>query len=120
MRFCKFCDNMLYADITTEKDLKFYCKNCQNEEILKKEDNSICIIDDNKLTDDVKYKQYVNKYIGFDKTLPRVNNIECPWYSEGKCNKPDDKDNEVIYIKYDFINMKYMYHCCYCKNFWRT
>lgn len=113
---------MLYADIANEeKDLKYYCKNCKNEEIIKKDNNnSICVIDDNKLTDDVKYKQYVNKYIGFDKTLPKVNNIECPWASDGTCTKPDDKDNEVIYIKYDFINMKYMYHCCYCKNFWRT
>jgi hypothetical protein len=26
----------------------------------------------------------------------------------------------VIYIKYDFINMKYLYHCCHCEHFWKN
>jgi hypothetical protein len=110
---------MLYVDIVKEtNDLKYYCKNCDYEEIKSKDDRqSILVIDDNKLTDSIKYRQYVNKYIGFDHTLPRVNNIICP---NEACTKPKDKDNEVIYIKYDFTNMKYMYNCTFCRRFWRS
>ena len=27
--------------------------------------------------------------------------------------------NEVIYIKYDNENMKYLYYCVYCEKFWK-
>lgn len=119
MKFCKFCDNMMYVDVEQNINLLYYCKNCNNREVKKKEDQdkSICVIDDDKLTDDIKYNQYVNEYIEYNNTLPRVNNIIC---LNEECTKPNDKDNEVIYIKYDFTSMKYMYYCCYCKKFWRN
>lgn len=30
------------------------------------------------------------------------------------------KDNEVIFIKYDGINMKYIYICCHCNKSWKN
>jgi DNA-directed RNA polymerase subunit M/transcription elongation factor TFIIS len=119
MIFCKFCDNMMYIDVVKEtNELMHYCKSCGNQQIKSKDDKtSTLVIDDNKLTDDVKYKQYINKYINFDNTLPHVNNIICP---NEQCSKTKEQDNEVIYIKYDFTNMKYMYSCCYCKKVWRS
>ena len=115
MKFCEFCDNMLYVKVTPEKDLLYYCKNCDNEVTQKKENGSICVIDDNKIDDVTKYSQYINKNIKHDPTLPRVNNIKC---TNPSCNKQGE--NEVIYLKYDFVNMKYLYYCCHCEHFWKA
>lgn len=117
MKFCEYCENMLYVTVTPDKDLVYYCKNCDNKIIEKKENGSICVIDDNKIDDVTKYAQYINKNIKYDPTLPHVNNIKC---TNPKCTKPSKDENEVIYIKYDFINMKYMYYCCYCEQFWKA
>ena len=31
----------------------------------------------------------------------------------------DNINNEVIYIKYDNDEMKYLYYCVHCDNFWK-
>lgn len=118
MKFCEVCNNMYYVTVQTneedEKQLVYYCKSCGHRREVT-DNKSICVIDDNKVNDFVKYSQYVNKYIKYDPCLPRVKNISCP--SEN-CTKPDDVHNEVIYIKYDSVNMKYVYYCCHCDHFW--
>lgn len=122
MKFCDICDNMLYIDFqedkdnTTKKILLYTCKVC-NTTVEEKTSGSILVIDDNKINDEIKYSQYINKYLKYDPCLPRVNNIIC---TNSSCTKPADKDNEVIYLKYDPINMKYIYHCCYCNHFWNN
>ena len=116
MKFCAVCDNVYFIKVNENKDMVYFCKNCANEEVQKKENGSICIIDDSKVDDTTKYSQYVNKYLKYDPTLPRVNNIPCP---NVKCTKPSGEENEVIYLKYDHINMKFMYYCCHCEHFWR-
>jgi len=117
MKFCEFCENMLYVSTTPEKNLLYYCKNCDTKVEEKKDNGSILVIDDNKIDDVTKYSQYISKYINHDPTLPRVNNIKC---TNKNCIKEHDKDNEVIYLKYDFINMKYLYYCTYCNYFWKS
>ena len=116
MKFCEKCDNMLYLKLSEDRDLVYYCKNCGHSIPMKKEDGSICVIDDNTVDDNVKFSQYINKYIKFDPTLPRVNNITCV---NPQCTKKKDEENEIIYLKYDADNMKYLYYCTYCDNFWR-
>ena len=113
MKFCSFCDNMLYMKINENKDLLYYCKNCNSESVQKKEGGSVCVIEDKNVDDVAKYTQYINKNIKYDPTLPRVNNINCP-----SCTPTSPK--EVIYIKYDFLNMKYLYYCCNCESFFKT
>lgn len=36
MKFCKFCDNMMYVDVEENVNLLYYCKNCNNREVKKK------------------------------------------------------------------------------------
>ncbi len=115
MKFCNFCENMLYMKISPNKDLINYCKNCNNEVIEKKENGSICVIEDNKIDDITKYNQYINKNIKHDPTLPHVNNIKCT-----SCEQKGKLQSEVIYLKYDFTNMKYIYYCCDCEEFFKT
>jgi DNA-directed RNA polymerase subunit M/transcription elongation factor TFIIS len=118
MEFCKLCDNMLYIkrEVTDEQDkLINYCKNCSNSVELKSDNKSILIFENNYEKEKINYKLFINPYIKYDPTLPRVNNLVCP---NAKCTKKKNQDNEVIYIKYDNENMKYLYYCVYCEEFW--
>jgi DNA-directed RNA polymerase subunit M/transcription elongation factor TFIIS len=114
MKFCSVCDNMLYLSLDDTDKLTFRCKNCLNEEDAPKE---ACILNKNYIDDETKYQQYINPNIKYDATLPRVNAIRCP---NAQCSKPSDKDNEVIYLKYDKTNMRFMYYCCFCETFWKS
>ena len=117
MKFCELCNNLLYISVSENKDLTYYCKNCNNSTVIKKEEGSVCVIDDNKIDDFTKYSQYINKNIKHDATLPRVNNIVCV---NASCTRKIDRANEVVYVKYDHINMRYLYYCCHCEHFWRN
>lgn len=116
MDFCSLCENMLYIkiDIDDENKLKNYCKNCNFEKELPK-NKSIAILENNYEKEEINYELFINPYIKYDPTLPRVNNIKC---SNTNCTKKKDKDDEVIYIKYDNENMKYLYYCIHCEHFW--
>ena len=116
MKFCSNCNNMFYVKVNEDKDLVYYCKFCDNSIVESKTNGSILVIDDNTVDDNIRYQQYVNKNIIHDPTLPRVNNIQCP---NEKCSKKPEDENEVIYMKYDFANMKYLYFCCKCNHFWK-
>jgi DNA-directed RNA polymerase subunit M/transcription elongation factor TFIIS len=116
MKFCTLCDNFLYVKLNDNKEQVYFCKNCNNEEVSSTNDKSECVLDNNYINDNMNYKQYVSKYLKHDKTLPRVNNIPCP---NPGCTK-GEKDNKVLFVKYDFENMKYLYHCCHCSQFWIT
>jgi hypothetical protein len=116
MHFCSICDNVYFIKVNEDKDMVYFCKSCGNEEVKHKDNGSICIIDDNKVDDATKYSQYMNKYLKYDPTLPRVSNIKC---TNPTCTKDEDEANEVIYLKYDHAGMKYMYYCCHCEYFWR-
>lgn len=116
MNFCDDCDNMLYISVDNENKLIYYCKNCSFIKYGDLSNGSICVIEDNRVSDDIKYIQFLNKYIKHDVTIPRVKNINCP---NEECTKKKEEENQVMYIKYDNKNMKYMYHCCYCENFWK-
>jgi DNA-directed RNA polymerase subunit M/transcription elongation factor TFIIS len=115
MDFCNICDNMLYIKYDNE-ELQNYCKNCNN--IIKvKTNSSMIIIENNYDNDDIDVDNSINTNIKYDPTLPRVNNIKCP---NKKCSKTADKDNEVIYSKYDKENLKFIYYCVHCEHFWKN
>lgn len=117
MRFCSLCNNMFYVKVDDDTNLVYYCKFCNNSEQESKDKGSVLVIDDNKVDDNIRYRQYLNKNIIHDPTLPRVSNIVCP---NTKCTKKAGSENEVIYLKYDYANMKYLYYCCHCEHFWKT
>jgi hypothetical protein len=80
------------------------------------------------------FSQVVNKYTKFDPTLPRINTVRCPndecssnrrgsgsgsggEEAAGDANK---NANEVIYVRYDDTNLKYVYLCAKCDKVWNT
>jgi DNA-directed RNA polymerase subunit M/transcription elongation factor TFIIS len=116
MHFCNYCENFLYIKLDDENKLHYHCKNCNNT-VPSNETGSICITDNNYIDDDTNYKQYISKYLKYDQTLPHITNIKCP---NKDCIKPKDKDEDVIFVKYDFQKMKYMYYCTFCDHFWKS
>jgi DNA-directed RNA polymerase subunit M/transcription elongation factor TFIIS len=122
MRFCDVCNNMLYASCQNNEDtnatsLVFYCKNCNANKELTKEQMREPVVETHMVDDDHVYLQYATPNIKYDPSLPRVNNIKCP---NVQCSKPSDVDHRVIYAKYDHKNMRYIYFCCHCDHFWRS
>jgi DNA-directed RNA polymerase subunit M/transcription elongation factor TFIIS len=115
MEFCKVCQNMLYLKTEADQSLVRYCKYCnfsqQDAPMLGK---SVCVSKTIYTEDDLLYMQHQNKYLRYDPTLPRVNDvgIQCP---NGECSGAGaGEEGRVIYIKYDHINMKYFYVCDHC------
>ena len=95
----------------------YYCRNCGHEDdILTKE--YICVSSTQLKRTEQKYSHIINKYTKLDPTLPRLNNVLCP-NSECETNKKE-MEREILYIRYDDINMKYIYICSTCDNVWKT
>lgn len=121
MKFCNICDNMLYISITSDNKLQHYCKNCSYKNVL--DDQTTELVSTTTIDQDVEtYKQFMTKYIKYDMSLPRVNNISCvnPSCKTNSNNSAHIHDNQVIYIKYDQTNMRYLYYCCHCEQFWKN
>lgn len=116
MEFCEVCDNMLYVKTNEDKQLVKYCKHCQFEKI-ETVNSAIRISQTMYSEDDLLYNQNVNKYLRFDPTLRRIRDphINCP---NSNCSSTPD-NNQVIYIKYDSKNMKYLYVCETCGDTWK-
>lgn len=127
MYFCSNCDNMYYLKLN-DKDqnkLLYYCRQCGNEDD-NLVNNEICVLK-TKITDSEQvYHHIINEYTKEDPTIPRITNIKCP---NTECpsnltNEDENKDNkverEVLYIRYDDLNMKYVYLCAICDKVWET
>lgn len=122
MKFCTNCSNMYYIKIDGDKSDKiiYYCRNCgnNNSDLM---DTGKCILKENITKNDSKYNISINKYTKLDKTLPRINYIKCPNVNcESNTEKFDIANREILYIRHDHINMKYLYLCSHCDFTWNT
>jgi DNA-directed RNA polymerase subunit M/transcription elongation factor TFIIS len=117
MKFCEVCNNMYYIGIN-EKDsnqLIHYCRNCGHKDETSASEN-ICILNTQLKKKEQKFAHIINEYTKLDPTLPRINNMKCP---NAACKtNTEGKPCEVIYIRYDDDNMKYLYMCVECDNVW--
>ena len=120
MKFCIKCDNMYYIGIneTNANQFSHYCRNCGHVD-QSSVDNS-CLLNVQIKKGEHKYNHIINEYTKLDPTLPRVYNIRCP-NAACKTNVESDKNkSEVLYIRYDEDNLKYLYMCSTCDVVWRT
>jgi DNA-directed RNA polymerase subunit M/transcription elongation factor TFIIS len=140
MHFCPKCSNMLYISLAgdgsqessgTENNLNslaYYCRSCGHV------DNSIdmenvCVSKTSFKKNAQTYTHVINKYTKLDPTLPRLTTIRCP-NMECTSNKSrgngvtrgeeEQSKNEIIYIRYDDTNLKYVYLCAKCDTLWKT
>ena len=66
------------------------------------------------------YPEYSLKKVNnhLNPTLPRISNILCP---NPDCpTNTKDEPREIIYIRYDDVNMKYINLCSTCDTVWNT
>ena len=119
MHFCSNCQNMYYIRINSDNpnSLVYYCRQCGNEDKLLAVDD-VCVSKIQIKKNDHSFNHIINKFTKLDPTLPRINNMLCP---NADClTNTKDKEKEVIYIRYDDTNMKYVYLCCECDTVWNT
>ena len=119
MHFCIVCNNMYYLRIDEQNPnkLDYYCRNCGHEDKLLAHDN-MCVSKTYIKKNDQSFNHIINEYTKLDPTLPRVSTILCP-NSECETNTKNTK-REIIYIRYDDTNMKYVYLCSDCSTIWQT
>ena len=126
MKFCEKCDNMFYIRVSEDGEksetdagdsLVYYCRNCGNSEANVIE--NICVSKIQIKKTDQKIMNTVNEFTKLDPTLPRLDNIPCP---NEECPSNNDKadEKEVIYIRYDNTNLKFIYLCVHCDKIWRS
>jgi len=119
MHFCSECSNMYYIRINSDdpNKLVYYCRKCGNEDKLLAIEN-VCVSKTQIKKSEQTFSHIINKYTKLDPTLPRINTILCP---NGDCaTNTKDKEREIIYIRYDDMNMKYVYLCSECETVWKT
>ena len=141
MHFCKICQNLYYIRLTGENEdqLIYYCRNCgdEDEDLMSSLENVCVSKSDKKNADnDGSYKHIINKYTKFDPTLPRIYNIKCPNNNcisnineiekdKGSENDEDEGkkepvEAEILYLRYDDTNMKFVYVCTNCDTIWKS
>lgn len=113
MIFCDNCDNMLYMKVS-ESSLVHYCKCCDYTNTEDYSSSAKEISTSSFINDKKNYSQYVTPYIEHASSLPRTKELDC------KNSQCTGKSPEIIIIKYDKNNMKYLYFCTDCKHFWTT
>jgi DNA-directed RNA polymerase subunit M/transcription elongation factor TFIIS len=110
---------MYYIRIDSEDSNKlvYYCRNCGNEDSSITVDN-VAVSKIKKQKDGQQFSHIINKYTKLDPTLPRISKVLCP-FKDCKTNT-NDEPREIIYIRYDDVNMKYIYLCSTCDTVWKT
>jgi len=116
--FCKVCRYYLYleefSDEKEEVKLRRVCRNCGYQDLMN---GGLILEIDLKEKTSEGYKILMNEFTKEDPTLPHVNTIRCP---NDACESNGDKEKDVIYLKYDAVNMKYLYICNVCDTKWRS
>jgi DNA-directed RNA polymerase subunit M/transcription elongation factor TFIIS len=110
---------MYYIRINEDNSNKlvYYCRNCGNEDTtISVENVTVSTVQIKK--SEQEFSHIINKYTKLDPTLPRINKILCPNPECGTNTK--DEPREIIYIRYDDKNMKYVYLCSTCDTVWKT
>ena len=128
MHFCSVCNNMYYISVTPENELQYYCRNCGNIDNTVASEN-ICVskVSVKHSTTPQSFSQVVNKYTKYDPTLPRIHTMRCPndecssnagGGSGSGSGSGEKTKSEIIYVRYDDTNLKYVYLCAKCDKVW--
>lgn len=116
MKVCSTCQNMFVMRLQPNGKLFWKCLSCGIEE----EQEGGCLLVETLVQERSSegYRILLNEFTRQDATLPHVKNVKCP---KGDCpSNGGGAERDVIYIKYDTVNMKYMYICNICGDTWRS
>lgn len=112
---CKNCDYYMPLGPTENGDLMRVCRNCGDVQDEKK-GIVMEMTFQNKGTD--SFKLFVNEFTKQDPRIPHVTNLKCP--NEVCPSREPNAKSDVLYIKYDTANMKFLYICSICDTQWRS
>ena len=121
MKFCEKCDNMYYVglDANDNTKLTYYCRNCGHVDTTLT-DEGVCVMDTQMKNGQQQSAHLINKFTKMDPTLPRIRNVRCP-NDQCKTNETGHKEPaEIIYIRHDDANLKYIYICSTCDTSWQS
>jgi DNA-directed RNA polymerase subunit M/transcription elongation factor TFIIS len=120
MKFCEVCQNMLYIAIDAEdtNKLTYYCRHCGTTDTAITEEGH-CVLQTQLKRGEQKFQHMINPYTKLDPTLPRIQ-MKCPNESCKTNHNEEKKQAEVIYMRYDDQQMKYVYLCVDCDTVWKT
>jgi hypothetical protein len=109
-------------DSANSDQLIYYCRFCgHKDENLTEE--GVVVLKTQYKKNEQKFNHMVNQYTKLDPTLPRIYNMKCP-SAECQTNKESASATtspcEIIYLRYDDDNMKYLYICTTCDTTWKT
>ena len=121
MKFCENCSNMLYLGINpnNSNELTYYCRLCGTIDTTVSE-SGLCVLNTQFTQGEQKFNHIINEFTKMDPTLPRIYNVKCP---NERCNtnlNESEHKSEVIYVRYDDSNLKYVYMCVTCDTTWKT
>jgi len=118
LRFCPVCENYLYTDVDAESlDLFRVCRKCGHKEKDTKGGLVMEMMIQQQSAEG--YKILLNEFTRKDPRLPHIRKyITCP--NVGCDSNKGGKDPDVIYIKYDAVNLLYLYICDICGEKWHS
>jgi hypothetical protein len=116
MKLCASCQNVYVMKLTEDGKLFWNCLSCGIQE----EQKGGCLLNETLVQERSSegYKILLNEFTRQDPTLPHIKNVKCS--NEGCPTNTNARERDVIYIKYDAVNMKYMYICTVCNTAWRS
>ncbi len=120
VRFCPTCNYYLYLnETTTEEGSGLYrlCRNCGYNEMDTKGGLVTEIHVQERSTE--SYKILLNEYTRRDPRLPHIRGVmKCP---EETCqSNVGGVESDIIYMKYDGVNLMYLYICDVCGYRWHS
>lgn len=102
-------------DTKPSPDFQRVCRNCGH---VQSETPGLVMETVYKAKGSESYKTILNDYTIKDPRLPHVKNLLCP--NDSCPTNTSGAEKDVIYIKYDSSNMKFIYVCTKCKTNWRS
>jgi DNA-directed RNA polymerase subunit M/transcription elongation factor TFIIS len=108
IRLCPTCDYYLYTQVEgEEKVLNRVCRMCGYKETDTTGGLVMEMLVQQKAAQG--YKILINEYTQKDPTLPHIRkNMKCP---NPACDSNHGVDPDIIYLKYDNVNLLYIYIC---------
>ena len=117
MEFCDSCYNLYTSRViddpknTNKKLIEYYCKFCSQSKI-RDNNEPLYVHNYGSIS-----KIGINSNTPFDNTLPRMKTIICP---NDECPSHELKNNNVLMVLTNEVELKHVYICQYCKYTWKV
>ena len=120
---CPICDYYMPLaprrgnDLNTAMELVRVCKNCGNTKEEKKGLVMEVVVQE-KASE--SYNVFVNEFTEQDPRLPHISMLKCPNVNNCPSRIDPNVKPDIIYLKHDMANMKFLYICTHCHTQWRS